>query len=191
MANLATRPATPRMMPLPLIRLTFGSVGCVLYVPECIERSAIVDKFESRMWLDLPWILKDAVLPVDLRAFAMWFERSNGLQTCKRMQAPVETCRNPTSFFTFLFCSWHLLSLQSCNGWQSHVVAKRQMETMVGNQFSFLAFLVNFVGWVGTKIDCLPFSEWRRGVLPWPPVWLKYLGQTRTPKKFEWSCLSF
>jgi hypothetical protein len=55
MANLAVPTAAPTTMPLPSIRLAFGSVGCVLYVPESIERSAIVDQFdlqfESRMRL--------------------------------------------------------------------------------------------------------------------------------------------
>jgi hypothetical protein len=30
---------------------------------------------------------------------------------------------------------------------------------MVGNQFSFLAFTVDFVECIGMKIDCLPFLE--------------------------------
>jgi hypothetical protein len=56
--RMARLPATPRMMPLPSIRLTFGSVWCGMcfectgtywterldMIPESIERSAMVDK---------------------------------------------------------------------------------------------------------------------------------------------------
>jgi hypothetical protein len=97
-----------------------NSVGCMCRLPESVERSAIVDKFKNRMWLDLPCIchefFKKAVLPVDLWAFAVWSARSYHLQTCNRMHSACRFLYNCDQISIFLFCSRHLFSLQSCNG---------------------------------------------------------------------------
>jgi hypothetical protein len=75
--------------------------------------------------------------------------------------------------------------LQSCNQWHSHMIAKRQTETMVGNQFSCLAFLLDFVGWTGTKIDYLPFSELKNVCSSATTSMIKIIGTYENSIKFS------
>jgi hypothetical protein len=63
---------------------------------------------EIRFAIHLPWISKDAVLPVDL--WAICHVICNEKKTWK-LEKRVGSCRNATSSSSFLFWSWHLLSL--------------------------------------------------------------------------------
>jgi hypothetical protein len=49
----STKGSSPRTMPLPSIRLTFGSVGCVLYVLGSIGKGTIVDRLDLKFLLHL------------------------------------------------------------------------------------------------------------------------------------------
>jgi hypothetical protein len=95
--------------------------------------------------------------------------------------ASVETCKNLTCFSSFLFCSWRLLFLQSCN-WCNPMCLQRDASRDKGRSSIFLlAFPVNFVDYLLLKYL---FQNWRRNVPPWPPVWSKYLEIMRTPVNF-------
>jgi hypothetical protein len=70
---------------------------------------------EAWFRLDLPWVSNEAVLPVDLWAFAMWSicRLSKITRGCK---PHVDSCRIASTSSSKFFCwSWHLLSLKSCN----------------------------------------------------------------------------
>jgi hypothetical protein len=54
LVRMATKLATPRMMPLPLIRFGIGCMGCMFRLPECIKKGATL--------CDLP-VCKTTTLP--------------------------------------------------------------------------------------------------------------------------------
>jgi hypothetical protein len=74
-------------------------------------------------------------LPCDLQP-------KENLKIQKRMPTLVDSCRKCTKSSSFLFWSWHLLSLKSCKGCNPMCLEREEAREMVGNQLSCLHFLV-------------------------------------------------
>jgi hypothetical protein len=122
---MGTTPATGMKIPLP------GEWD--VFLPECIKRSAIVGK-KIRFVLYLPWISKDAELPVDFVSLC------RVICKIKMNTAPVDSCRkctrSPSSYFIQDLSCLCNLATDGTPVWLKRVKVK----TMIGSQLSCLHF---------------------------------------------------